>query len=84
MILARPLQIERVLASCFLATEAVVFEDFVKRHLLGGRQLFGVEFGEVDLRLASNLFVLLIALRAKRQSRLEPTQFPESPTDRSL
>jgi len=66
------------------AASAVVIEQFGERLLLDGRQLFRVQFVNIDFRLAGDLVVRLVALRTKRKVRLVTTHLPESPTDRGF
>ena len=51
----------------FFGASAVVFEDFGELLRLDGRQLFRVQFVQVDLRLTADIVLRIITLRAKRQ-----------------
>ena len=50
-----------------LHARTVIFEDFGELLCLDGRQLFRVQFVQVDLRLTADIVLRIITLRAKRQ-----------------
>jgi len=67
-----------------LHARTVIFEDFGELLCLDGRQLFRVQFVQVDLRLTADLVVRGIAVRTQRQVSRVSTHLPESSTDRGF